>query len=135
MVRIMRFPGGFSGRDGLLQFDVSGVLDSQHDLLDVSGFFDLVTTPLHTSSTIEFNFSDYVPHAGDTFDFIDYGSLGGYNIPNFTYTGLAPGFLFSVTATSGSLRFTALNDAAPTPEPALIILAPLLLLCRRGKRQ
>jgi hypothetical protein len=131
------FPNVLYEGDGqTLALDVLGPGDGQHDLLAVDGNFSLDGSASPTAYwNIELDFAGYVPNAGDTFDIVTYNSLNNYFDPTLTYTGLAPGFEFSITPTANALVFTALNDAQPVPEPTAIYILPIgFLLGHKIKR-
>lgn len=112
--------------------DIMGPGSGQHDLLEIDGAFSITPGQYPLVFNIALFFANYLPQAGDTFDLITYGSLGNIVDPTVLYSGLAPGFEFSISPTPNALVFTALNDAQPLPEPtcALLMLAPLFFTRR-----
>lgn len=110
--------GNFSQNAGILKIAVSGMGSGQFSQLNATG------TVAITGGTVEFDFiNGYAPQKGDTFQFIDPPSSVTTNNVSYTYTGLAPGFLFSVIPDTTGLSFTALGDGvATTPEPASLAI-------------
>ncbi len=125
--------GNFSQTAGILKVAMGGTSSSEASQLDATG------TVAITGGTIEFDFvNGYAPKKGDTFQFIDPPQSVNLSNVNYTFTGLAPGFLFNITPNTSGLAFTALNNAVATPEPAalaLFALGGILLLLRRRRTQ
>ena len=105
------------------------------DFLDVLGSLSLDGT------SVEFRFIDgFAPDAGFSYDFLDAGALLDLRNLRYSFSGLQPGFEFSVRSdpNSGVLNFTALTAGATVPEPGLTGLLGLAGLAawaarRRGR--
>lgn len=93
---------------GLLEIEVGGLEDGQHDSLVVSGTANI------SGGTVRFKFVDgFLPTTMNAVMFLD--AAGGTTIENanFEFEGAAEGFEFQVNEVDGDLVFEALNDAQP----------------------
>ena len=127
----LNITGNFTQSSGTFKVAIGGTGIGQASQLDATGNVSL------TGGTVEFDFvNHYAPQKGQTFQFIDPPQSVSVNNVNYTFTGLAPGFDFSVTPDANGLLFTALNNAVATPEPATLALLALggcLILLRRRR--
>ena len=102
---------------GVLQLDIAGTNPADYDHLDVSGELSL-----ESGSILKLDFIDgFAPTQGETFDFIEYGTLDptANAFSTVEVEGLGPGFDYSVAPNSaGSYSLTALNNAESVPEPS-----------------
>ena len=101
------------------------------DFLSVAGNLSM------SGSSIEFSFVDgFAPDAGFSYDFIDAAGNVDLNDLHFSYSGLQPGFLFTVDYdTNGEPLFRALNNGVSLPEPALPALLALAALAAWATRR
>lgn len=126
--------GDFNFTGGILDIEIGGLLPGQYDLLEITGAAHFL------GGTIRFDFiNGFLPAASDFLAFLDAASIDGLSNMSFAYTGLAPGFQFSVDPNGGALRFTALNDGqaveqSSVPEPATLALAGIGLGLVRWQR-
>ena len=105
--------GDVSFAGGQLKIEVGGLTNGLFDVLDVHGKVSFA------SAILELAFIDgFAPKLGDSFDFLGSSSFVGLDSVSIRYTGLAPGFQFTVLPTAAGLHFTALNNAASVPEPS-----------------
>jgi PEP-CTERM motif len=112
--------GNVSFTGGTLRIQIGGTGVNEFDLLNVSGMIDF------TDSLIEFAFiNGFLPTTGETWDFASAASFIALDQASFQYTGLAPGFLFDVSAVGNELRFVALTDGVAVPEPGTLALLVL----------
>ncbi len=128
------------GNGGLVQLAIAGANSADYDHLDING-----TLSLGSGSILQLDFiNGFAPTAGETFDFIDYGTLdpNANTFSTVELEGLAPGFDYSLTSNGAdSFSLTALNDAILAPEPSgwAMLLGGLGLLAfwrhRRGRER
>jgi T5SS/PEP-CTERM-associated repeat protein len=116
--------GDFTVNAGKLVIEVAGVTPGLFDFLDISGTADF------NGGTIEIAFIDgFAPMTGQSFEFFNAHNGIQDLPPAFAISGLADGFLYTVSEIGGLMEFTALNDgiSAPVPLPpaVLLLLAPL----------
>ena len=106
---------------GVLKIEVGGLNAGDFDILDVLGSVDF------TSGIIEFDFiKGFLPKIGDQFSFLRArDGISGLSNVSFQYTGLADGFEYDVSVVNNALRFDALTNGAPVPEPATLALLGL----------
>ena len=133
----LKITGNFSQSGGVTKVSVFGISSGQFSQLDATGNVSF------SGGTVEFDFGNgFAPLKGQTFQFIDPPQSVDVNGLTYSFTGLAPGFDFTVTPDSNGLLFTALNNGiattTATPEPASLGLlaiggASLLLLRRRSR--
>ena len=133
----MKITGNFSQSGGVTKVSVFGISSGQFSQLEATGNVSF------SGGTVEFDFGNgFAPLKGQTFQFIDPPQSVDVNGLTYSFTGLAPGFDFTVTPDSNGLLFTALNNGiattTATPEPASLGLlaiggASLLLLRRRSR--
>ena len=133
----LKITGDFSQTGGITKVSVFGISSGQFSQLDATGNVSF------SGGTVEFDFGNgFAPLKGQTFQFIDPPQSVDVNGLTYSFTGLAPGFDFTVTPDTNGLLFTALNNGiattTATPEPAslglLTIGVGLLLLQRRSRR-
>jgi T5SS/PEP-CTERM-associated repeat protein len=133
----LKITGNFSQTGGVTKVSVFGISSGQFSQLEATGNVSF------SGGTVEFDFGNgFAPLKGQTFQFIDPPQSVDVNGLTYSFTGLAPGFDFTVTPDSNGLLFTALNNGiattTATPEPASLGLlaiggASLLLLRRRSR--
>jgi hypothetical protein len=116
--------GGFTQSAGDLEIELWGLLaGDEYDRLVVTGRMDL------GGDLDVVLYGGFQPHAGDTFDILNWGSLTG-TFSNVHLPDLAPGLIWNTDAlyTTGELSVT--------PEPAtlsLLALGGLAVIRRRRK--
>ena len=125
----LHLDGNYSDVGGHIEIEIG---PNGSDFIHVAG--DL---SLHGTS-IEFRFIDgFAPDAGFSYDFID--ADGSVNLAdlNFSFSGLQPGFLFSVPppGPDGVLTFVARTAGTPLPEPALPALLAVAALAATAARR
>ena len=129
----LNITGNFTQSSGTFKVAIGGTGTGQASQLDATGSVSF------TGGTVEFDFvNHYAPQKGQTFQFIDPPQSVSVNNVSYTFTGLAPGFDFSVTPDTNGLLFTALNNAVATPEPAdmrLMLAGSIPFLLVRRKRR
>ena len=129
----LNITGNFTQSSGTFKVAIGGTGTGQASQLDATGSVSF------TGGTVEFDFvNHYAPQKGQTFQFIDPPQSVSVNNVSYTFTGLAPGFEFSVTPDTNGLLFTALNNAVATPEPAdmrLMLAGSIPFLLVRRKRR
>lgn len=118
----LHIAGSYTDVDGHIQIEIG---PNGADFIDVAGDLSL------SGTSIEFRFIDgFAPDAGFSYDFIDADGSVTLDRVSFSFSGLQPGFGFSVGAPSadGVLTFVARTDGVALPEPpaaALLLLAGL----------
>ena len=127
--------GNYLQTGGTLKFTVAGSGIGQASQLDVTGGVSI------SGSALEFDFvNGYAPAKGQTFQLIDPPQSVSISGATYSFTGLAPGFTFSVTPDANGLLFTALSNGVattPIPEPAslgVFALGGLALLLANRRR-
>ena len=125
----LHIDGSYTDVGGHIEIEIG---PNGSDFIDVAG--DL---SLHGTS-IEFRFIDgFAPAAGFSYDFIDADGSVDLADLQFSFSGLQPGFQFSVPqpGPDGVLTFIARNAGTPLPEPALpALLAAALLAAATARR-
>lgn len=127
--------GSFEQTAGTLLVEVAGLGAGEFDVLEVLG------DAVFSGGTIAFSFiDDFLPSAGDIIPFLTAAGSLGIADTDFTVSGVAAGFDFSVSAQNGVLALFANSDAVAVPEaPALwTLLVGLLgigLLASRRRHQ
>jgi hypothetical protein len=128
--------GNYLQNGGTLKFTIAGTKTGQASQLDATGSVGI------SGSTLEFDFvNGYAPIAGQTFQVIDPPQSVSINDLTYDFTGLAPGFTFSVNSDANGLLFTALSNGvattSPIPEPATLALLAMagtgMLLLRKRR--
>ncbi len=128
--------GNYLQTGGALKFTVAGSGTGQASQLDVTGGVSI------SGSVIEFDFvNGYAPTKSQTFQVIDPPQSVSISGATYSFTGLAPGFTFSVNRDANGLLFTALSNgiatSTPIPEPAslgVFALGGLALLLANRRR-
>lgn len=117
---------------GTLEIEIASETD--FDVLNVLG------PATFQAANVHFSFIEgFAPTEGFEFQFLS-AELQSVQDTTFSYSGLAPGFVFTVGPGQepGALIFAALNDGVLVPEPAsalLLILGGGALLVRRRLRR
>lgn len=120
----------FQAESGVLVIEIGGTgAGSDHDVLNVLGDITI-------EGTVVFEFIDgFAPAQGQTFDFLQASGTIDLTLAHFEIGKLAPGFVFDVVpGTGGGFQLLALNDAAPVPLPAGIVLLPVAALAALRRR-
>lgn len=130
----LHIDGSYTDVGGHIQIEIG---PNGGDFIDVAGDLSL------SGTSIEFRFIDgFAPDAGFSYDFIDADGSVTLDQLSFSFSGLQPGFSFSVGApgADGVLTFVARTDGVALPEPpaaALLLLAGLaawgVRLASRGR--
>ena len=119
------------GSGGTLIIDLGGTGGGQFGALDVSGGVTL-------DGTVDFTtVNGFTPGAGDTFTFLQFGSLAG-DSAKIDFTNWICPVGDTCTEVAGANRLTLeIEPAAPTPEPSTVLLLGtgiFALACRFKKR-
>lgn len=125
----LHIDGSYTDVGGHIQIEIG---PNGSDFIDVAG--DL---SLHGTS-IEFRFIDgFAPDAGFSYDFIDADGSVDLADLQFSFSGLQPGFQFSVSqpGPDGVLTFVARTAGIPLPEPALPALMAAAALAAAAARR
>ncbi|HVX84011.1 MAG TPA: PEP-CTERM sorting domain-containing protein [Phycisphaerae bacterium] len=113
--------GDYLQNGGTLDLQFAGTAPSQYDHLMIDG-----NLAISGNAALELDFLDgFLPRTGDTFTFIDFGSIDPVNnaFATVDIEGLAPGFQYTLLPTANdAFTLTALNDAQSVPEPATCLL-------------
>jgi len=112
---------------GNLMFRIGGVGPGQFDVLAIHGMAFL------NGGTVGFNFVNFNPVAGNSWDFLYAGAITGWNTLQFTLSGLSPNLTYAFNYSNGveTLRVYAV----PEPDSFLFLVVALggLALWRRLK--
>jgi len=110
--------GNYTQQAGVLDLEIAGTGAGQFDQFLIHGAANF------QGGSIDISFiNGFLPHAGDTFDFMlaDLGITLGPGV-TFLTEGVGPGFEFSTTALDGVFEFTALTNGQSVPEPPAILV-------------
>jgi hypothetical protein len=113
---------------GNLMFRIGGLGDGQFDVLAIHGMAFL------NGGTIGFNFVNFTPMAGNSWDFLYAGAISGWETLQFNLGGLSPdlGYAFNYSNGVETLRVYSV----PEPDSCLLLVVALggLACWRRLKR-
>jgi subtilase-type serine protease len=102
---------------GNLMFRIGGLGTGQFDVLAIHGMAFL------NGGTVGFNFVNFTPVAGNSWDFLYAGAISGWNTLQFNLAGLGPGLTYAFNYSNGVETLTV-SSAHSVPEPnSLLLLA------------
>src|SRR4029077_19756633 len=103
---------------GNMMFHIGGVGAGQFDVLAIHGMAFL------NGGTVGFNFVNFTPVAGNSWDFLYASTLSGWNTLQFNLAGLSPnlGYAFSYANEVETLKV----HSVPEPSPLLPLAVGLI---------
>lgn len=103
---------------GDMMYHIGGVGSGQFDVLDINNhaFF--------SGGTIGFDFRNFSPVAGNSWEFLHATAITGWNTLGFSFSGLSPDLTYAFNFSNGVQTLTLVN-AVPEPNSLFFLIAGL----------
>ena len=120
--------GNFNS-SGTLVFEITGTGTGLYDVLNING------SATFTGGNVEFDFiNGFNAVAGDSWDFLNAGSVSGWDTLGFTFNGLGSGLGWRINQIGSGTEQLRIS-AVPEPETYAMLLAGLALIALTVRRR